>query len=102
MTTADNLRLLKAGDTMSGVLAMATNNITNVGSLSGATNSTIVDYIVSNIGGGGLGRVAIFSSNKVIQDGGVILADLAKNTGVLATFLTKTGGTPDRCFKHVR
>ena len=47
-TTAVNLRLLKSGDTMSGALAMATNNIKNVGLLSGATNSRTVQHSIKH------------------------------------------------------
>ena len=75
-TTAVNLRLLKSGDTMTGALAMATNNITSVGILSGATNSRTADNIVSNTGVSVSGNLASLSgiTGKVIADSGVVAA----------------------------
>ena len=97
-TTAVNLRLLKSGDTMSGALAMATNNITNVGLLSGATNSRTVDNIVSNIGVSVSGNLASLSgtSGKVIADSGVVAASVVSGpvssvSGNIAVFSGTTG-----------
>ena len=61
--------------------------------VSGPTNSRSVDNIVSNTGTAIFGRVATFSSDKVVQDGGTLLTDLATNASVLATYLAKSGGT---------
>src|SRR5205814_1828612 len=59
-----------AGGTMAGSIAMGTNNITNVGSLSGAANTRSVDDIVANAGASVNGNVAVFSgvTGKVIAD----------------------------------
>lgn len=60
-----------AGGTMSGSIAMGTNNITNVGNLSGATNSRTADNIVSNTGSGTLNNLVSFVSDKVVKDSGI-------------------------------
>jgi len=59
------------GGTMSGDIAMGTHNITNIGTLSGATNSRTADNIVSNTGTGTLNNLASFVSDKVIKDSGI-------------------------------
>ena len=81
------------GATLSGALAMGGNNITNVGTISGAINSRTADNIVSNVGTGTLGRVVTFVSDKVIQDGGALLSDLATSAAVATSYLAKAGGT---------
>ena len=81
------------GATLSGALAMGGNNITNVGTISGATNSRTADNIVSNTGTGLVGRVVTFVSNKVVQDGGTLLSDLATSAAVATAYLGKAGGT---------
>ena len=64
---------IKSDDTMTGALAMATNNITSVGILSGATNSRTADNIVSNTGVSVSGNLASLSGiTKVITDSGVV------------------------------
>ena len=63
------------------------------GSIAGATNSRTADNIVSNAGTATAGRVATFSSNKVIQDGGTLLSDLATTAAVATSYLAKAGGT---------
>ena len=55
------------GATLSGVLVMGGNNITGVGTISGATNSRTADNIVSNTGTVIVGRVVTFVSGKVVQ-----------------------------------
>ena len=47
--------LLKSGGTMTGAIAMGTNNITGIGTLSGATISRSADNIVANTGTGTAG-----------------------------------------------
>ena len=63
------------------------------GSIAGATNSRTADNIVSNAGTATSGRVATFSSNKVIQDGGTLLSDLATTAAVAKSYHAKAGGT---------
>ncbi|HRP36812.1 MAG TPA: hypothetical protein PLS50_03305 [Candidatus Dojkabacteria bacterium] len=77
-----------AGGTMSGDITMGTHNITNVGTLSGATNSRTVDNIVSNTGTGALNNIVSFTSDKVIKDSGITAASI---TG--GPFLPLAGGT---------
>ena len=50
-----------AGGTMTGVIAMGTNNITNIGNISGAVNTRTADNIVSNIGISTSGNISSFS-----------------------------------------
>jgi hypothetical protein len=73
-------KLPLAGGTMSGTINMSTNNITNVGSISGSTNSRTADNIVSNSGTGGSGYLASFVSDKVIQDSGIVAANVVTNS----------------------
>ena len=68
---------------------MGGNNITNVGTL----NSRTADNIVANTGTATAGRVATFVSDKVIQDGGALLSDLATTAAVATSYLAKAGGT---------
>ena len=72
---------------------MAANNVTNVGTISGAVNSRAADNIVSNTGTGTAGRVVTFVSDKVVQDGGTLLSDLATSAAVSTAYLAKAGGT---------
>lgn len=81
-----------AGGAMTGAIVMGANNISGVGSISGATNSRTADNIVSNTSTGIAGRVATFASDKVIQDGGVLLSSLA-TTSALSSYLPRSGGT---------
>ena len=83
--------LAKAGGTMAGAIAMAANNVINVGTISGAVNSR-ADNIVSNTGTGTAGRVVTFVSDKVVQDGGTLLSDLATSAAVSSTYLAKAEG----------
>ena len=76
------------GGTMNGNIAMSTHNITNVGTLSGATNSRTADNIVSNTGTGVLDNIVSFTSDKVIKDSGITAASI---TG--GPFLPLAGGT---------
>ena len=57
-----------AGGTMVGAIAIGTNSITNVGSLSGAINTRTADNIVSNSGSSTSGDLCSFSgaSGKMI------------------------------------
>lgn len=88
-------KLPLAGGTMSGAIAMASNNITNIGTISGTTNSRSADNIVSCTGSSVAGQVTVFSdtTGKVVQDGGTLLSALATNASVSATYLAKSGGT---------
>ena len=57
---------------MSGALAMGTNNITNVGTLSGATNSRTADNILSSTVNPTYVNLPMWSlTNKVFDDSGV-------------------------------
>ena len=47
---------LNGSSAMAGTLAMGTNNISNIGTISGATNSRIADNILSNAGTGVAGN----------------------------------------------
>lgn len=87
-----------AGGTMSGDIAMATHNITNIGSVSGATNSRTADNIVSNAGASTSGHMSSFSgaTGKVITDSGVVAANVVTNSGAavsgnVATFNGASG-----------
>ena len=53
-----------AGGRMTGVIAMATNSITSVGKISGATNTRTADNIVSNIGASTSGNLAKYVRNQ--------------------------------------
>jgi hypothetical protein len=59
-------------------LAMGTHDITNVGSISGATNTRAADDIVSNAGTSADTNLASFSgtSGKVVQDSGIAAANV--------------------------
>ena len=71
------LKVNKAGDTMSGALAMGTNNISNVGSLSGATNTRTADNILSCLTNPTSGNLATFTaSNKVLGDSGILASNI--------------------------
>ena len=48
---------------------------------------------MANTGTGTAGRVVTFVSDKVIQDGGTLLSDLATLAAVAASYLAKAGGT---------
>ena len=85
--------LLKSGGTMTGSIAMGAHDITNIGTLSGSSISRNANDIVANTGTGTSGRVATFVSDKVIQDGGTLLSDLATTAAVAATYLPLAGGT---------
>ena len=77
---------------MAGI-AMGTNNITNVGTISGSTNSRSANNIVSHAGVGPVNNVVVFSSDKVIQDSGRLVTDFALNDTVALIYLPKAGGT---------
>ena len=98
MTTADNLRLLKSGGTMTGSIAMGAFDLTNVGNISGGTNSRTADNIVSNAGTSVSGNIASLSgtTGKVITDSGVAAASVVVGpavavSGNLPTFSGTTG-----------
>ena len=55
-------------------------------------SGVVASNVVTNSGTATSGRVATFSSDKVIQDGGTLLSDLA-TTASLANYLLKSGGT---------
>lgn len=73
-----------AGGTMSGSIALGTNNLSNVGAISGATNSCLADNIVNNVGSSVTGDVAVFSGStgKVVSDTGIVAANVVTNVGV--------------------
>lgn len=79
-----------AGGSMTGSIAMGTNNLTNVGTLSGASNSRTADNIVSCGSTAGSNNVAIFSgtSGKIIQDSGIDITTI-----IGGPFLELAGGT---------
>jgi len=93
-TTGDLASYLPlAGGTMTGSIALGANNITGVGSISGATNSRTADNILSCATNGVLGNLATFTGTaKVIQDSGTALSSLA-TTASLASYLPLAGGT---------
>ena len=63
---------LKADDTMSDSLSMGTNNIINIGSLSGATNTRTADNIMSSSTAQTTDSlIAWSSSSKTIKDSGI-------------------------------
>ena len=72
-----------AGGTMGGGIAMATNSITNIGNVSGATNSRTADNIVSNTGTSTSGDLASMSrtTGKVIRDRAIVAANVVTNAG---------------------
>lgn len=80
------------GGTMTGSINMGGYDLSVVNQLSGSINSRDANDIISNTGSATAGRVATFSSNKIIQDGGVLLSDLA-TTASLSNYLLKSGGT---------
>ena len=69
-TTANlNNYVLKAGDSMTGTLNMTSNNISNVGTLSGSNNSRIADNILSSLTNSTYGNLPMFSTtNKQLDD----------------------------------
>ena len=78
--------LLLAGGTMTGAIAMGANNITNLGTLSGATNSRTADNIVSISTTQATGNLPAFSaSSKVLVDSTVVAANVVSNTGTSVT-----------------
>ena len=77
LTAGLALKVTKAGDTMSGTLAMGTNNITNVGTLSGATYSRTADNILSCATLPTYGKLPMFSlTNKSLDDSTVSSFDV--------------------------
>lgn len=76
-----------------GTVAVPFQTVRLSGSVAGATNSRTADDIVSNTGTGTSGSVATFVSDKVIQDGGTLLSDLATTAAVSSAYLAKAGGT---------
>ena len=87
-----------AGGTMTGSIAMGASNLTNVGNISGATNSRPADNIVSNTGTGVSGNIASLSgtTGKVITDSGVVATSVVIGptsvvSGNLAVFSSTTG-----------
>ena len=92
--TAATTYLALAGGTMSGAIAMGTNNITNIGSLSGATNTRTADNIISCTTNGVSGDIATFTGTaKLIQDSGVLLSSLLTSATAATTYLALSGGT---------
>jgi hypothetical protein len=87
-------KLPLAGGTMSGSIAMGGFNVTNIGSISGATNTRTADNIVSNAGASVDARVATFSgtTGKIVQDGGVLLSALLTSATAASTYLPLVGG----------
>jgi len=65
--TNDTLRLLKAGDTMTGNLNMNSNNITNVSSVSSASNTNFVMNYLN--GATNLPKISLTSGRTLITDG---------------------------------
>lgn len=81
-----------AGGTMSGDIALGTHNLTNVGNVSGSTNTRNANDIVSCATNGVAGNVPIYSASaKVVQDSGTALSSLATNAS-LGNYLAKSGG----------
>ncbi len=83
---------------MTGDIAMATNDLLNIGSISGATISRTADNIVSNSGASTTGNLPIFSSatGKVVTDSTVPVSSVVigpANAGStnIATFNGITG-----------
>lgn len=84
----DSLALLKTGGAMSGPIAMATQNITNVGSISGATISRTADSICGVNGTPLGGDIAFFNTGlntRTIQSAGIVYTDVVTNTGGVVT-----------------
>lgn len=93
VTTGGAAYLPLAGGTMTGSIALGTNNLTNVGSISGVTNSRTADNILSCTTNGVSGNLATFTGTaKVVQDSGTALSSLA-TTASLASYLPLAGGT---------
>jgi len=83
-----------AGGTMSGEIKLATNNLTNVGSISGASKTRTADNILSCATDGVSGNLATFTgTSKVVQDSGTALSSLATTASVSTNYLAKSGGT---------
>ena len=91
------LKVSKSGDTMSGALAMGTNNITNIGTLSGSTNSRTANDIISCTTLPTYGRLPMFAvPNKVIEDSGISSFDVVTGPAIvvnnnLASYNLTTG-----------
>ena len=85
------------GAQMVGNIDMNANSLLHVLTLSGATNTRTGDNIVSNAGTSFALSLPEFAdtSGKIIQDSGVLLADVVQNTGgaVIATDLASFSGT---------
>lgn len=85
--------LPRSGGTMTGSIDMITNNLMNVGTISGATNSRTADNIVSSNANGVAGNLPTWSGTaKVLQESGVPLNSLA-TTAALNNYLPTAGGT---------
>jgi len=70
------------------------------GSLIGGTNSRTIDNIVSNSGSGTSGNLASFSSNKVIQDAGVVAASVVTGpASAVSDRITTFNGTTGKLIK---
>lgn len=87
--------LALTGGTMSGAIAMGTNNLSNIGTISGATNSTIANNIVSNSGSSTSGDLVSFSSatGKAITDS-AIASSIVSQTIQNSTNLSVSVGPP--------
>ena len=66
-------------------------NIYTNGSIIGTVKTSAANDLITNSGIATAGRVATFSSDKVIQDGGTLLSDLATTTAVNLRLLTMSG-----------
>jgi hypothetical protein len=74
------------GGTMTGSVNMGTNNITNVGTVSGATNSRTADNILSCSTAQTTGNLLSWTAaGKVAQDSGVVASNVVTNSGTGAT-----------------
>lgn len=83
-----------SGGTMTGVIDMGANNISNAGTLSGSTTSRAVNNITSCATSGVSGNISTFTGTaKVLQDSGVLLSSLLSSSTAAATYLPLTGGT---------
>lgn len=72
LTAGLALKVAKSGDSMSGTLNMATNNISNVGSLSDSTNTRTADNILSCTTNPTYGNLPMWSIvNKVFDDSAI-------------------------------
>lgn len=78
--------LPKSGGTMTGSIGMGTNNLTNVGTISGATYSRTADNIVSNASTGVANNLPVFSgaTGKIITDSGVAISGISSNLASIA------------------